>query len=220
MRLLFIGNSYTYYNDMPKLFEALARENGKEISVDSVTKGGRKLYENLDPCDENHKTILSLTNTGRYNALILQEHSLYPIKDFSAFLKGASELISLVGAERNILYATWGRKVGSSTLAELSLTSEEMTDILHEKYSAASEKLGASVSPVGLTFKALCQAMPTLELYNSDKSHPSYLGSAVAAICHYKTVFGEDAKKYTSLGLDCDTVTVILKAINSLKQSD
>ena len=217
MKVLFIGNSYTYYNDMPKLFETLARENGKEISVDSVTKGGRKLYENLDPCDENHKIILNLTDAGRYDALILQENSLYPIKDFSAFLKGAEELISLVGAERNILYATWGRKDGSSTLPELSLTSAKMTDILHEKYSAAAEKLGASVSPVGLTFKALCEAMPTLELYNPDKSHPSYLGSAVAALCHYKTVFGEDAKDYSSLGIDCDTVSAINKAINSLK---
>ena len=31
MRILFIGNSYTYYHDMPKLFDLLAKENGKQI---------------------------------------------------------------------------------------------------------------------------------------------------------------------------------------------
>ena len=217
MKVLFIGNSYTYYNDMPKIFEALAKENGKEISVDSVTKGGRKLYENLDPCDENHKIICELKNMGRYDVLILQENSLYPIKDFSTFEKGASELISLVDAKKNILYATWGRKEGSNTLTDLSLTSAEMTDILHEKNSALAEKLGALISPVGITFKALCEAAPAFELYNPDKSHPSYLGSAVAALCHYRTVFGENAKKYISLGLDSETVSTILMAINSLK---
>lgn len=40
---LFIGNSYTYYNDMPKLFETLCRENGKDVTAYSVTKGGREL---------------------------------------------------------------------------------------------------------------------------------------------------------------------------------
>jgi len=29
MKVLFIGNSYTYFNGMPKLFENLSRENGK-----------------------------------------------------------------------------------------------------------------------------------------------------------------------------------------------
>ena len=52
MNILFIGNSYTYYNDMPNILEALAKENGKDLSADAVTKGGRKLYANLDAEDE------------------------------------------------------------------------------------------------------------------------------------------------------------------------
>ena len=42
MNILFIGNSYTYYNNMPKMLEALAKENGKKLCVNAVTKGGRK----------------------------------------------------------------------------------------------------------------------------------------------------------------------------------
>ena len=48
MKILFIGNSYTYYNHMPEIFERLARENGKEVQVFSVTCGGHKLYEYVD----------------------------------------------------------------------------------------------------------------------------------------------------------------------------
>lgn len=44
MKILFIGNSYTYFYDMPKLFEGLARANGKNVQVYSVTEGVRKLY--------------------------------------------------------------------------------------------------------------------------------------------------------------------------------
>ena len=43
MNILFIGNSYTYYNDMPQMLAELAKENGNDVSVDAVTKGGRKL---------------------------------------------------------------------------------------------------------------------------------------------------------------------------------
>ena len=55
MNILMIGNSYTYYNDMPKILESLAIENGKDVRVDSVTKGGRKLYANLLPEDEYYR---------------------------------------------------------------------------------------------------------------------------------------------------------------------
>ena len=48
MKVLFIGNSYTFFNDMPNMLAALAAENGYSVSVDSVTKGGRKLFSNLD----------------------------------------------------------------------------------------------------------------------------------------------------------------------------
>ena len=49
MNILFIGNSYTYVHNVPELFEKLAKENEKNITVDSVTKGARKLYENKQP---------------------------------------------------------------------------------------------------------------------------------------------------------------------------
>ena len=41
MNILFIGNSYTYYNDMPAIFQALARDNGKDVNTYAVTKGAR-----------------------------------------------------------------------------------------------------------------------------------------------------------------------------------
>ncbi|MBQ7347324.1 MAG: hypothetical protein IJW55_05145 [Clostridia bacterium] len=31
MKILFIGNSYTYYNNLPKLLEALTLVNGKDF---------------------------------------------------------------------------------------------------------------------------------------------------------------------------------------------
>ena len=44
LRVLFIGNSYTYYNDMPQAaFTELAKAAGFEVEVTAVTQGGYKL---------------------------------------------------------------------------------------------------------------------------------------------------------------------------------
>ena len=213
MNILFIGNSYTYYNEMPKIFEALAKENGFEISVDSVTKGGRKLYENLDPCDENHRLIRSLCDSKAYDVLFLQENSTLPLRDSKAFMQGAKELALLIGAKKNILYATWGRKNGSPTLSELGISSEEMTDTVHEQYLLVAKNLGMDISPVGLSFKYLSSALPIIDLYSSDLSHPSYLGSCVAALTHYYTLFGCEPKHYSSLSIEPQTVKSIIDTV-------
>lgn len=68
VKILFIGNSYTYYNDMPSLFSRLCGCNGKAAQVFSVTKGGRKLHENLDPADE---TTAELEAVLRENAMAI-----------------------------------------------------------------------------------------------------------------------------------------------------
>ena len=72
MKILFIGNSYTFFSDMPKLLESLAKTNGKQLIADSVTKGGRHLYENLQDEDPYGEQIKTLINTNNYDALILQ----------------------------------------------------------------------------------------------------------------------------------------------------
>ena len=218
MKILFIGNSYTYYNDMPKIFENLANENGKSVYAFAVTKGGRNLYENLDPCDENFKKIEDFTKSEKCDILFLQEQSYLPIKDFEAFQKGASALGRKVNAKRTVLYATWGRKEGCKLLSELMLSSAEMTYALHENYKRLATEMGAELSPVGLCFKYISLKYPEHELYNQDLSHPSYFGSAVAAVCHYYTVFGEMPSTYTSLALDSVQTDVIRKAIKSINQ--
>ncbi len=213
MKILFIGNSYTFFNDMPTLLEALAQENGKELTADSVTKGGRRLYENLKEGDEKGEKIRSLATRNEYDALILQEQSFLAIVDYEAFLGGVRDLVALVKAKRNILYATWGRKAGSKKLEELGLTSEEMTDMLIKAYISAAKHVDAEISHVGRVFRRISKDMPALDIYDPDLSHPSYLGSAVAAICHYRTLFGELPKKIDSLSLEAVYADKLLSVI-------
>ena len=210
MKILFIGNSYTYYNDMPKLLEALLIENGYDAKIDSVTKGGRKLFANLEAGDEYNAQILELVSKNSYDALFLQEQSYFPLVDHDKFENAVKALKELVGAERTILYATWGRKAGCPLLDELKLSSAEMTDALTEVYTRAASALGCELSPVGSAFKSIGDK---LELYNTDLSHPSFIGSALAAIVHYKSLIGALPQKISSLGIDKDVGDTVISSL-------
>ncbi len=191
MKILFIGNSYTYYNDMPSLFSRLCGCNGKQAQVFSVTKGGRKLHENLDSADE---TTLQLEAVLRENAMaicVLQEHSVLPITDYDRFSASIKALMEKIGPARYSLYQTWGRKAGAKFLAEQGLDTRTMALKLRDAYTKVADELGIGRAPVGLCFLEIYENHPEIDLYDPDLTHPSYAGSCLSAMTHYRTLFGE-----------------------------
>lgn len=223
MNILFIGNSYTYFSDLPALFANLCRQNGHDIRVDSVTCGGRKLYENLNefcsdlnPHDDYAKKIAELIDEVEYDVLFLQEQSCLPILNPQMFLAGVVGLSTVIGAWRTVLYATWGRADGSDTLIHYGWTRQSMTEGLHDSYCQAAEIAHAEVSPVGLCFAEILNKHPEIDLYDPDKSHPSYAGSCVAALCHYKTVFGEMPHDLSALKLESDVVAKLTAIVDEV----
>ena len=212
MKILFIGNSYTYFSDMPQLLEQLMRENAIDVTIHSVTKGGRKLFENLQQNDENSEKITELVDENLYDILFLQEQSYLPAVNYEVFEDGARRLKEKVLAKQTILYATWGRKEGCPLLTEKGWTNESMTAALKDAYDRAGAAIGARVSHVGLCFARVREIAPELELYHPDMSHPSYTGSCVAALCHYKMITGTLPK--TTACLKTDGMDAILKAVD------
>lgn len=190
-KILFVGNSYTYYNDMPStMFAPLAEAAGQPVQVSLVAKGGWKLSRYADPEDEGGKLLRETIRGQRYDCVVLQEQSFTPVVDPEQFFDGIAGVRDLLKdrAERFVLYATWGRKSGSEKLAELGLSSIEMTEKLAEAYDQAGEMFGMQVAHAGKAFAAYQAEHPEAELYNSDKSHPSALGSEIAARTLVETI--------------------------------
>lgn len=214
MRILFIGNSYTYFFDMPQILCALLGENGVPACVDAVTVGGRRLCENLDPDDGSHKQIKQNCAAGQYDALILQEQSYLALVDFAQFLAGVRGCTDMVGAKRTLLYATWGRKQGSELLTAHGWTNQSMTQGLADAYDKAALDVGAVCAHVGKCFLEIRAAYPEIELYDPDLSHPSYTGSCVAALALYKKLTGRLPEHTGTLKLDADIAQGLLGIID------
>ena len=212
-KILFIGNSYTFFNDMPELFKALAKENGHEAEVISVTKGGRFLWQNIDLDDEFSHSVAKAFE-DEYDVAILQDQSLVAVDSPENFFRGIKSHFDRLRSKRVLLYATWGRKAGSDKLTERNITSMEMYEKLDCEYTRVADALGAELSNVGKAFKHVYTNFPEIDVYKPDLSHPSYLGSCLAAMVHYKTVYGEPPKTAGSLNLDEKTEKTFFDAIS------
>ena len=217
-KILFIGNSYTYYNDMPDIVQLIATKAGYNVTVEHVTKGGWTLEKQADPADEVGAKVaekLDPKNYGKYDYVILQEQSHRPITNTPSFYDATRNLVGRIRAvgATPVLYATWGRKTGSGTLATYNLTNETMTYKLNAAYRAIGEELGVTVSHVGLAFYDVYTNKPGIDLYNKDLSHSSYEGSFLAAATLFATVFGADPTTVDYVGsCSAEAASVLMAA--------
>ena len=91
-----------------------------------------------------------------------------------------------------------------------------MTEALYDAYCRLGKALDMTVSPVGNHFWKIVCKHPELELYDRDLFHPSYLGSCLAALTHYHTIFGNFPENTASLALPEDTITAFRHAVCDL----
>ena len=176
IRVLFIGNSYTYVNDLPWLTQHLA-ESAKEtrmLETEMVVFGGATL--------KNHwkrGKALRLLKAKRWDYVVLQEQSTLPITNPKEMYKYASLFdaeIKRVNSQ-TVFYLTWAKQ-----------NQPETQQILTDSYMTIAKELKAKVAPVGIAWQKVQEANPKLNLYNPDQSHPSPTGSYVAACVFYTTI--------------------------------
>ena len=190
-KVLFIGNSYTFFNNSWDIFKNIAQAEEYDVVVDNVTSGGYTLEKMNDPSDIYGSMVANKLSNEEYDVVFLQEQSLRPVINEQLFFAGVRSLVEKVNANgaTTILYETWGRKNGSNDLIKHNLTTKTMTQKLISSYGEIARELGLDVSHVGTAFFYLSENHPELNLYDEDLSHPSELGSYVVALTHYATVF-------------------------------
>lgn len=213
MKILFVGNSATYVNDMPLILKGLTDENGINAQIDSVTKGGGVLCDYLTEGNARYEKLTSLLGENSYDVLFLQEHGIHGIKNTDGFIESAGRYIPLVGAKRVILYVPCARKDGSPELTRHGWTNAEMVSLANAAYKRVSEIYSAEISSAATCFKKILEEIPDAPLYSEDLGHPAYVGSAVIALLHYKTLFGEAPQRTSSLNIDAELLSRLLPII-------
>ena len=194
-KILFVGNSYTYYNNMPsRYFGEIMEAAGYSVKILSLTKGGWTLSGSANSQDELGKQVdMALTNQD-FDFVILQEQSMTPAVNTGSFYGGVRRLNKKIRESGGIpvLYATWGRKQGSGDLAATGLTAETMTWKLAASYEHMGQTHDIPVAHVGLAFWDIVQNERRVNLFDTDLSHPNAAGSYLAALTIFARITGVD----------------------------
>lgn len=223
-RVLFLGNSYTAANNLPQLFASVAASAGDAAVVDANTPGGFTLQGHTTNAVSQQK----LKAGGPWDFVVLQEQSQLPsfpptqvatsVFPFANAL--ADSTVAFHPCAEVVFYRTWGRKFGDAgNCANWPpvCTYAGMDSLLALRYQQMADSNRAWVSPVGEVWRYLRQTQPNLELYDSDGSHPSLLGSYAAAVCFYSTLFQKSATLVkTDAGLSPASAAAVRAAVDAV----
>ncbi len=179
-RVLFVGNSYTYFWNLPQNVAAMAESTGDEISTRQSTAGGVNWGQHVR--GEKDLKTLQIIKEGDFDIVILQNHSMSAIDrpdSLMHFGKLLNEQVKLQNA-KTYLYLTWAREWDPYMQKEIT-----------EKYKELSKAIDARIVPVGLAWQRALELRPGLPLFDEDKSHPSPLGTYLSACVFYGVLTGK-----------------------------
>ena len=197
LRILWIGNSYTAFNNLPSMFSNLAASAGYEVIVDSNTPGGHTFQQHA-----SNTTTLQKINAGNWDYVVLQaqsqEPSFSPNQVQQQTIPFALELYDQIKTANPcaevVFYMTWGRKFGDTQNCAVYppiCTYEGMTNRLRESYTLMADLTESITAPVGICWKNARQINDAPELFNPDNSHPSLAGSYLGACTFFASIFKE-----------------------------
>ncbi len=183
--VLFVGNSQVYYNDLPRILEALAESapaDRPRIRTDRFVSGGASL-ERFWEAGTGKGTVRAKLAEKKWDFVIVQEIFNAKPESFNKYAPLFHELIEKNGS-RTLLFCT----------ASVSTMYPKGFNELHEMHFAIGKKLQAPVAAAGMTWLNYWGDKPTdeqrLDLYDKDKAHPGKKGSYIYACVLYSAVTG------------------------------
>lgn len=181
LRVLFVGNSLTEYNDLPEMVEAVSRATGgPRIIARNAAISGFSLGDHLV------RTGGALPDNGDqdWDFVVLQqgpsslpESRVLLRQDVARF----AEVIRAAGAEPAV-YMVWPDVTRAHAFPDVV-----------ESYRLAAADVGARLLPAGRAWQIAWGLEPGLALYGPDGFHPSREGSLLAAIVIYEGLTGRSA---------------------------
>lgn len=203
-RILFVGNSHTYTNDLPILFSEVAAAMGHPSDVQELTEGMYTLTQFADDTDELGAIVNQKLTEESWDFVILQENTndafSFPEENMLPAAASLDEKIRAAGGQTALLM-TWTPKEGAGIMGP-----EFVQSILAQNTISVSEQLNSLLIPGGVAFMRCLEQYPQIELWDEDGMHPSLEGSYLAACIAYTVIFQESPVGCTyTAGLEAET---------------
>lgn len=188
MRVLIVGNSVVYVNNLPEALHALGIEQPipVRIEVDMFVHGGASLTEHAaDPA------VIDAIATGAFDAVVLQERGGDVMCLNFPEDRGSDSCQALLKAHLRL--AEVARRAGSRVfyLGTYQIR-PEINDILVKSERMVSRKMRARYVDIGDDWQRLRSAMPDAAWLHADGGHPGFATTVLMAVNIYREMFDAD----------------------------
>ncbi len=214
-RILFIGNSHTYVNELPMTFTALAASGKQPVETGMYAPGGWTLTQHAESNE-----LWDLIRSTKWNYVVVQEQSQIPAAVESRAMTMYPAARTLVGRIRKVgatplFFETWARRDGWPENA--MPTYEIMQNQVKLGYAEIAHELLVRVVPAGDAWQSALKQDPSLALWQEDGIHPTEAGTYLAACVFYAVIFKESPEGLSYRGNLSKAIVQELQAVAAKK---
>lgn len=206
INILFVGNSFTFYNSgvdfhLKKMLEA-------DLNTDSVSYNIQKVAVSSYTLENHYNDSVSIhkIKDTKWDYVILQEQSTRPVNNPEKFTEYASKLNEIIktNGSKTVLFMTWAQKETPGEILQLA-----------SAYNQLNVTLGSTLVPVGLVWDYFVKSYPTYNLYFTDNKHPSLNGTFIIACIFYNRLFNKNPvnNTYIPSGLPVENTIATRKIV-------
>ena len=171
INVLFLGNSYTYVNNLPEIISEMTQGTNKTIFYESITPGGHTLFQHVE-----NTSSQSYIRKGIWDYVVLQEQSQLPSIDYYRHnsMRPAYQTLydTIMHYNPNatvVGYMTWGRRYGGQQCVNYGqglycsadfVDFNHMQDTMSVAYCENAYATNSYVAPAGDAWKAALEINP------------------------------------------------------------
>ena len=199
INILFVGNSYTFYNNMPSIVTKISQSINSEyiLNTHQITFGGATLERHW-----KKQEALNEIKKGKWDYVVFQGQSTSMlwnggVKSFDTHLKKFSDEIKKTNT-KIILFSTWPRQKNNSYYKKSALTYSKALNQIQKQYYKFAQKYNTGIVYTGTPFYKANEM--GIETYSNDGSHPNLNGSYIVALSFVKNFF-------PNISIDCNKIT-------------
>jgi len=182
-KILFIGNSFTFYWNLPSQVEKMSIERGLNWDIKHFTVPSATLKIHWDNSD-----LKSLLESETFDHVIIQEHSTYPLTNSDDTKAYFDLLSSLIPSSTELhFFSTWMYP----SIEQFNTNNEQFP--IEESIKQIVDGTNTKVIPVGRAFKLFNDKYPQFNLLMEDEKHPNPNGTYLASCIIFSHISGQSS---------------------------
>ncbi len=199
-RVLFIGNSFTYMNDVPTLVQGLATAAGYPLKFVMHAPGGISVGDVAQGTSAhmNNPVVFDLIRSDNWDFVSLQDNQgrfiygngNFPDTNVSKVIRGHIKIRDSVQyyhpCARMLWFAGWGPKNGYMPYAS---TGKGLIDNIYVDYLALKNVAGEIIAPIGKAWERELDTLPAVDLWGPDQTHESLAGAYLTASVIFTSIY-------------------------------